>query len=149
MTEDYETNADRGAYEEQCNGHEPKRDCGGVNAHRPSPLAEVALGCERRASHQTSSIIAPGAFGRMRPYAEIQRIDFAVTVDLVGQSGRPPSPNLAARITRAYKLRQQPVEPRQRVLLGVLFCDGQSIFSSSADFPGVCVVAATLLVYSR
>ena len=39
---------------------------------------------------------------------------FAVTVDLVGQSGRPhPQPR---RITRAYKLRQQPVEPRQREL---------------------------------
>jgi hypothetical protein len=32
---------------------------------------------------------------------------------------------------------------------GVLFCGGQSIFSSSADFPGVCVVAATLRVYSH
>jgi hypothetical protein len=35
---------------------------------------------------------------------------------------------LAARITRAYKLRQQPVEPWQRELAGVLFCDGQDAF---------------------
>jgi hypothetical protein len=34
----------------------------------------------------------------------------------------------AARITRAYKLRQQPVEPWQRELAGVLFCDGQDAF---------------------
>jgi hypothetical protein len=83
----------------------------------------------------------------MRPYAEILRIDFAVTVDLVGQSGRPPSPDLAARITRACKLRQQPVEPRQRELPGVSFCDGQVAFSSYADFAGMCVVAATLEEY--
>ena len=70
----------------------------------------------------------------MRPYAEIRWIDFAVTVDLVGQSGRPPSPDLAARITRTYKLRQQPVEPRQRELSGVSFCDGQDDFPQLSTF---------------
>ena len=29
------------------------------------------------------------------------------------------------------------------------FCDGQSVFSSRADFAGACVAAATLLLYSR
>jgi hypothetical protein len=76
---------------------------------------------------------APGVFRSnlsMRPYAEISRTDFAATFDLVGQSGRPPSPDLAARITRAYKLRQQPVEPRQHELSGVSFCGGQDDFPS-------------------
>jgi hypothetical protein len=35
------------------------------------------------------------------------------------------SPNPAARITRACKLRQQPAEPRQRELLGASFYGGQ------------------------
>ena len=38
------------------------------------------------------------------------REDGRIDQELIGQSGRPPSPDLAARITRAYKLRQQPVE---------------------------------------
>jgi hypothetical protein len=50
---------------------------------------------------------------------------------------------------RAHKQRQQTCEPRQRSLLGVLFCDGQSVFSCYADFAGVCVAAATLLEYFR
>jgi hypothetical protein len=80
----------------------------------------------------------------MRPYAAIVQIDFAVTVDLVGQSGRPPSPDLAARITRAYKLRQQPVEPRQRELSGVSFCDGQDDFPQLSRFCwSVCRVSHT------
>ena len=70
----------------------------------------------------------------MRPYAEIPRTDFGTTVDLVGQSGRPPSPNLAARITRTYKLRQQPVEPRQRELAGVSLCGGQDEFPQLSGF---------------
>ena len=87
---------------------------------------------------------APGSKPSMRPYAEILRIDFAVTVDLVGQSGRPPSPNPAARITRAYKLRQQPVEPRQRELPGVSFCDGQDDFPQLSRFCwSVCRVSHT------
>ena len=83
--------------------------------------------------------------GRMRPYAEIQRIDFAVTVDLVGQSGRPPSPNLAARITRAYKLRQQPVNPGSVNCPGFFFVTVKTLFPSHPDFAGVCVAPATLL----
>ena len=65
----------------------------------------------------------------------------------MGHPGGTHSPDPAARITRAYKLRQQPVEPRVSIALG-FFCDGQSIFSSYADFAGVCVAAATLLKYS-
>ena len=56
------------------------------------PLQKLRSATKTNPSHQTSSIIAPGALGRMRPYAEIQRIDFAVTVALVGQSGRHPIP---------------------------------------------------------
>ena len=56
------------------------------------PLQKLRSATKTNPSHQTSSMIAPGAFGRMRPYAEVQRIDFAVTVVLVGQSGRHPIP---------------------------------------------------------
>jgi hypothetical protein len=87
---------------------------------------------------------ASGSKPSMRPYAEKLRVDFAVTVDPVGQSGRPLSPDLAARITRAYKLRQQPVGPRQRELSGVSFCDGQDDFSQlSRFFWSVCRVSHT------
>ena len=70
----------------------------------------------------------------MRPYAEIRWIDFAVTVDLVGQSGRPPSPDLAARITRTYKLRQQPVEPGSVNCPGFLFVTVKTIFPQLSRF---------------
>src|SRR6516165_9569954 len=86
----------------------------------------------------------PGSKPSMRPYAEIPRTDFATTVDLVGQSGRPPSPDLAARITRTYKLRQQPVEPRQRELPGVSFCGSQDDFPQPSSFCwSVCRVSHT------
>ena len=101
----------------------------------------------RRLKEQLKHDRARCLSGRMRPYAEIRRIDFAVTVDLGGQSGRPPSPNLAARITRAYKLRQQPVEPRQRELpAGSFFVTVKMLFPSHPDFAGVCVAPATLRI---
>jgi hypothetical protein len=88
--------------------------------------------------------VASGSKPSMRPYAEKLRVDFAVTVDPVGQSGRPLSPDLAARITRAYKLRQQPVGPPQRELSGVSFCDGQDDFPElSRFFWSVCRVSHT------
>jgi hypothetical protein len=83
--------ADRGDCEKQRNSHEPKRDCGRVDAHRPSPPC--------------------------RGSARLRRCYSA----------------LRARITRACNLRQQPVEPRQRELHGVSFCDGQG------DFPQLSV----------
>jgi hypothetical protein len=64
---------------------------------------------------------------------------FLTTVQLVGQSGRSPSPGIAVRIKRAYKLRQQPVELRQRELLGVLFCGDQDAFFQMPDFIKECV----------
>ena len=80
----------------------------------------------------------------MRPYAEILRIDFAVTVDLVGQSRRHPIPQPRPGITRAYKLRQQPVEPRQRELPGVSFCGDQDDFLPLSRFCwSVCRVSHT------
>ena len=89
--------ADQGADEEQCNGHEPERDYGRVYAHRPSSTSGTCAGVEdanRRSalSHHRERARRPDRSLRMRPYAEIQRIDFAVTVVLVGQSGRHPIP---------------------------------------------------------
>ena len=113
-------------------------------------LVEVVPRCEDATQHSASNLQAINharclrveAF--MRRYAEILRLDFAVTVDLIGQSGRAPSPDLAARITRAYKLRQQPVEPRQRELSGVSFCDGQDDFLPLSRFCwSVCRISHT------
>jgi hypothetical protein len=75
----------------------------------------------------------------MRPYAEIQRIDLAVTVVLVGQSGgipipeprRPDHKNLQAEATTCR-------DPGSVDCSGVLFCGGQNVFSTVADFAGVC-----------
>src|SRR5262249_49757100 len=44
-----------------------------------------------------------------------------------------------ARITRAYKLRQQPVEPRERELPGVSFCDGRDDFPPAQRILLECV----------
>jgi hypothetical protein len=117
MTGDYETKRGSRRPQGTVHSHEPKRDCGRVDAHRPSLFVEVALGDgdEPFASNRQHIV----CLRVVRPYAEIQRIDFAVSVVLVGQSGRHRIPrHPAARITRVYKLRQQPVDP------GSLYCPG-------------------------
>ena len=124
------------------NSHEPKRDCGRIDAHRPCPPCESCAPAAK--NYPRLRIKSPAincaaclrAETFLRRYEEILRSDFAIPVDLVGQSGRhphPPTPH-AARITRAYKLRQQPVEPRQRELSGVSFCDGQDDFPELSRF---------------
>jgi hypothetical protein len=103
-------------------------------------LVEVVPGCEdatQRSAFKSPAInrarcLRVEAF--LRRYEEILRSDFAITVVLVGQSGRVPRHPDAARITRAYELRQQPVEPRQRELSGVSFCDGQDDFPQLSGF---------------
>ena len=64
---------------------------------RPHPVKVVPR--PRRATHGFASNlqqrIAPHVYGpkpSMRPYAEMLQIDFAVSVDLVGQSGRHSIP---------------------------------------------------------
>jgi hypothetical protein len=112
---------DRDAREEQYNSHEPKRDCGRVDAHRPSP-SWLRSATKTNPSHQTSSIVAPGAFGSNATLCG----DTADRSRRYRCSGRPiraafPSPNPAARITRAYKLRLQPAETPERGLPGGSF----------------------------
>ena len=76
------------------------------------PLQKLRSATKTNPSHQTSSIIAPGAFGSNATLCG----DTADRFRRYRCSGRPiraafPSPNPAARITRAYKLRQQPETP--------------------------------------
>jgi hypothetical protein len=75
------------------------------------PLQKLRSATKTNPSHQTSSIIAPGAFGSNATLCG----DTADRFRRYRCSSRPiraafPSPNPAARITRTYKLRLQPAE---------------------------------------
>ena len=69
----------------------------------------------------------------------------------VGRPGRHLIPRpLAARITRAYKLRQQPLgSPGSVDRPGFFFVAVKALFLNDVDFAGMCVAAATLNFYSR
>jgi hypothetical protein len=70
------------------------RRCSSAAPH----LVEVVPGCEDASQHSASNLqqrnraqcLRVEAF--LRHYEEILRLDFAITVDLVGQSGRHPHP---------------------------------------------------------
>ena len=80
----------------------------------------------------------------MRHYAEIfsQR-----KFDLVGHPGDDPHPptRIAARITRAYKLRQQPVAAPSIRASGLFFVTGQHTFPQLSQIMPGCVAPVTLL----
>src|SRR5262249_34994655 len=69
-----------------------------------------------------------------------------IGLSLVGPTpGSHPSPDTRPPGNKSLELRQQPT-PTAWPARGS-FCDGQSVFSSQADFTGMCVAAATLLEY--
>jgi hypothetical protein len=62
----------------------------GWKTHKHGPLVPPGISHVRHNAQGCALQHKPS--GLMRPYTEIQRIDFAVTVVLVGQSGRHPHP---------------------------------------------------------
>jgi hypothetical protein len=73
----------------------------------------------------------------MRRYAQIRRTGIRISLKLVGQSGRHPIPrHPAARIKRAYKLRQQPVEtPGAWTARGFFSVAVKAFFLAPQTFP--------------
>jgi hypothetical protein len=111
--------------------------------HAPS-VREWMMETLRRRSALARSGPAPGSKPSMRPYAEILRIDFAVTVESsrsiraapIPRPRRPDHKNLQAEATTC--------RPRQRELLGVSFCGDQDDFLPLGRFCwSVCRVSHT------
>ena len=68
---------------------------------------------------------------------------------MIRAASHPPTPRRRPE-HKAYKLRQQLVEnPGSVDCPGFFFVAVKAFFLAHADFPGVCVVAATLLLYSH
>ena len=83
---------------------------------------------------------------KSRGRRDVVLIEVVPIIWLVGHPGDDPHPptKIAARTEEPTSLRQQPAEPRVRILLGVPFCGGKAFVRSRVEIVAGRDISATV-----